>query len=119
MQNARRAGNFLARAIPTVTVVGLFIFSFLQLHRTDEAANALRNLAPAQRAALVAGCERGNDLRAQLSKNVEVLDKLLATATIARRQSGDYVIARAYEQLRTLLEPIGAVDCERAFPRVP
>lgn len=113
------AGHAATRLAAPLIIGLLIVVAILQGQRTDQAVNDLRDLAAAQRTALVAGCERGNDLRAQVTANVSVLDEFLEAAAAARRASGDKQVADGYEQLRTKLAPLDPVDCATAYPDTP
>lgn len=107
------------RLVAPIIIALLIVVAILQGQRTDQAVKDLQELATNQRAALVAGCERGNDLRAQVTANVTVLDEFLQAAADARRASGDHQVAAGYEELRTRLDPLEPVDCATAYPTPP
>lgn len=115
---ARATASSLARAAGAIVIAALVALAFIQANRTNDAVQAIRGIAPAQRAAQVAGCHRGNLLRDQVNRNVFVLAAFIREAAAARRASGDGGIADRYTRLLPKLSPLARVDCEHAFPPV-
>lgn len=112
---ARRALNILGPVI----VVLLFVLAVLQAQRTADTVRTLRDFIREQRTAQVNGCHRGNQLRAQVNANVDVLGEFIGEAIRARRTSGDIAVADRYSALLPKLNPLELVNCEQAFPKAP
>lgn len=80
------------------------------------------------RANLLAGCERGNVLRGQVTTNNDAIVALKVSvhafaihAAEARRDSGDMDVARQYDQIAAEVDQIQPraippVDCAAAYP---
>lgn len=103
-----------------VVLVGLLLaVAFIQTNRINDNVDRIRGIVNDAREAQVKGCGRGNLLRSQVNRNVEVLDAFIREAVKARRASGDNQIADQYARLLPKLEPLDLVNCQAAFPRPP
>lgn len=102
---------FRARYGAAVAFVVLAVAGGMAIQRSTEASDAAL-----YRSQLVA-CERGNVLRAQVSKHVNVLDSFITEAAKARRVTGNPRVADSYKELQSHLKSIPQVDCERAIPK--
>lgn len=125
----RATGRTIIRGAGVVLTALLLALAFIQADNARTNADAIRQVvrdnhrAQAQRDrenrdAQVKGCYRGNALRAQVNKNVYVVDSFIRLAVQARRGSGDINVAEKYAELLPKLAPLDGVDCEAAYPPV-
>jgi hypothetical protein len=82
-------------------------------HTRSDLEAQRHHVAAVLRANELDACRRGNQLRARIEHNNEVIRELFSAAAGARAKSGDVAIARQYEQLLTHLRSQPAVDCSR------